>query len=148
MVAWRGRLIRPLPEIIFVMTAAPDFSRRFLSAVAVLGLALAFVPAQALAQRPLGVDVSSYYDWSINWTNVKSSGISFAWAKATEGVSIHDAYFTLNAVNAKAAGVYIGAYDFAHPENEHSQRRSQLLLERRRQLHQGGRFERPTGAGL
>jgi GH25 family lysozyme M1 (1,4-beta-N-acetylmuramidase) len=117
MVAWRGRLIRPLPEIIFAMTAAPDFSRRFLSAAVVLGLALAFVPAQALAQRPLGIDVSSYQGSDINWTNVKSSGVSFAWAKATEGVTISDADFTINAVNAKAAGVYIGAYDFAHPEN-------------------------------
>ena len=117
MVAWRGRLIRPPPEIIFVMTAAPDSFRRSLSAVAVLGLALAFVPAQALAQRPLGIDVSSYQGSDINWTNVKSSGVSFAWAKATEGVSISDADFTINAVNAKAAGVYIGAYDFAHPEN-------------------------------
>ena len=70
----------------------------------------------ALAQRPLGVDVS-HYDGTINWTNVKSSGISFAWAKATEGVTISDAYFTINAVNAKAAGVCIGAYHFAHPED-------------------------------
>jgi len=97
------------------MTTALEFFSRFLSAAAVLGLALTFAPAQALAQRPLGVDVS-HYDGTINWTNVKSSGISFAWAKATEGVSIPDAYFTLNAVNAKAAGVYIGAYHFAHPE--------------------------------
>ena len=98
------------------MTTALEFFSRFLSAAAVLGLALTFAPAQALAQRPLGVDVS-HYDGTINWTNVKSSGISFAWAKATEGVSIPDAYFSINAVNAKAAGVCIGAYHFAHPED-------------------------------
>jgi GH25 family lysozyme M1 (1,4-beta-N-acetylmuramidase) len=98
------------------MTTALEFFSRFLSAMVVLGLALAFAPAPALAQRPLGVDVS-HYDGTINWTNVKSSGISFAWAKATEGVSIPDAYFTINAVNAKAAGVCIGAYHFAHPED-------------------------------
>ena len=98
------------------MTAAPCLVSRFLSGAVILGLALAFGPARALAQRPLGVDVS-HYDGAINWTNVKSSGIGFAWAKATEGVSIPDAYFTINAVNAKAAGVYIGAYHFAHPED-------------------------------
>jgi GH25 family lysozyme M1 (1,4-beta-N-acetylmuramidase) len=72
--------------------------------------------AQAFAQRPLGVDVS-HYDGSINWTSVKGSGISFAWAKATEGVSTGDAYFAANMPGAKAAGIYIGAYHFAHPES-------------------------------
>jgi GH25 family lysozyme M1 (1,4-beta-N-acetylmuramidase) len=51
--------------------------------------------------------VSFYSSW------VKNSGVSFAWAKATGGWSISDADSTINAVNAKAAGVYIGAYDFA-----------------------------------
>jgi len=68
-------------------------------------------------QRPLGIDVSSYQGTGINWASVENSGVSFAWAKATEGVSITDSAFTINAVNAKAAGVHIGAYDFAHPED-------------------------------
>ncbi len=69
------------------------------------------------AQRPLGIDVSSYQGSGIVWTSVKNSGVSFAWAKATEGVSVTDPDFTINAANAKAAGVLIGAYDFAHPED-------------------------------
>src|ERR1017187_2158573 len=104
------------------MSVAPQrFSRRNFfrqfrrAALSVLFLALC--ADEIFAQRPLGIDVSSYQGSSINWTNVKSSGVSFAWAKATEGVSINDADFTINAVNAKAAGVHIGAYDFAHPEN-------------------------------
>ncbi len=76
-----------------------------------------FGVSKAWAQRPLGVDVSSYQGSSIVWTNVKNSGVSFAWAKATEGVSITDPDFTINAANAKVAGVLIGAYDFAHPED-------------------------------
>ena len=68
-----------------------------------------------MAQRPLGVDVSSYQG-VINWSNASRSGVSFAWAKATEGATLHDADFTLNEANAAAAGVYIGAYHFAHPE--------------------------------
>jgi GH25 family lysozyme M1 (1,4-beta-N-acetylmuramidase) len=81
----------------------------------ILGLATFIGPGRALAQRPLGIDVSSYQG-SINWSSVKSSGRTFAWAKATEGTGYIDAYFTANEANAKAAGVYIGAYHFAHPE--------------------------------
>jgi GH25 family lysozyme M1 (1,4-beta-N-acetylmuramidase) len=80
----------------------------------VLALAMAFGLGRAMAQRPLGVDVS-HYEGSINWTSVKSSGVSFAWAKATEASGIGDAYFASNISNAKAAGVYIGAYHFARP---------------------------------
>jgi GH25 family lysozyme M1 (1,4-beta-N-acetylmuramidase) len=71
----------------------------------------------AHAQRPLGIDVSSFQSNNVNWASVKSGGYTFAWAKATEGVSIADEDFTVNEGNAKSAGVPIGAYDFAHPED-------------------------------
>ncbi len=70
------------------------------------------------AQRPLGIDVSSYQGASINWTDVKNAGITFAWAKAAEGLSFRDADFVANETHAKAAGVLIGAYYYAHPELE------------------------------
>jgi GH25 family lysozyme M1 (1,4-beta-N-acetylmuramidase) len=69
----------------------------------------------AMAQRPKGIDVS-HYQGSINWVSVKAAGIEFAWAKATEGSATGDAFFTANQTGAKAAGVPIGAYHFAHPE--------------------------------
>jgi GH25 family lysozyme M1 (1,4-beta-N-acetylmuramidase) len=50
---------------------------------------------------------------------VKGSGIVFAWSKATEGASgqyVSQASFTINQNNGKAAGVYMGAYHYAHPE--------------------------------
>jgi autotransporter-associated beta strand protein len=82
-----------------------------------MGLLMMSCPSNALAQqRTLGIDVSSYQGSGVNWTSVKSSGRVFAWAKATEGVSINDADFTINESNGKAAGVYMGAYHFAHPE--------------------------------
>jgi lysozyme len=62
-----------------------------------------------------GVDVSSYQG-TINWAQVKAAGATFAWAKATEGLSITDADYHNNAVNGVAAGVYMGAYHFAHPD--------------------------------
>ena len=84
----------------------------------VLGLgvwALAVAPASVQAQRPLGIDVSDYQG-TVTWTSVKAAGISFAWAKATEGTSVGQATFVNNENNGKAAGVYMGAYHYAHPE--------------------------------
>lgn len=79
-------------------------------------VAVAFVPSLVRAQKPLGIDVS-HWQATVNWTSVKNSGVTFAWAKATEGMNTDDDYFVGNQVNAKAAGVLIGAYHFAHPES-------------------------------
>jgi GH25 family lysozyme M1 (1,4-beta-N-acetylmuramidase) len=88
--------------------------------VILFGLGLLAGSGNAIAQRPLGTDVYSGTG-SINWTTVKNDGVSFAWAKAAEGTGSdgyegEDSYFTINEANAKAAGVYIGAYYFCHPE--------------------------------
>src|SRR6267142_5026259 len=79
--------------------------------------ALAILHSSALGQKPLGIDVS-HYQGTINWSSVAGAGITFAWAKATEGAASggDDAYFSGNAANAKTAGVPIGAYHFAHSE--------------------------------
>jgi GH25 family lysozyme M1 (1,4-beta-N-acetylmuramidase) len=86
-----------------------------LSAVAVTVLGITLGARDTLAARALGIDVSSYQGGGINWTSVKNSGRSFAWAKATEGTSITDSDFTINQNNGKAAGVFMGGYHFAHP---------------------------------
>src|SRR5258708_10875881 len=70
---------------------------------------------RAAAQRPYGIDVSSYQG-SINWSSVKSCGYIFAWTKATEGNYYQDADFVSNENNGKGAGVYMGAYHFARPD--------------------------------
>ena len=74
------------------------------------------VPLLTVA-RPLGIDVSSFQGSSVNWTSVKAAGITFAWAKATEGTTVTDSTFSGNMSRGKAAGVAMGAYDFAHPES-------------------------------
>ena len=48
-----------------------------------LGLCIIAAPKNALAQRPMGIDVS-HYQGVINWTNVAGSGVTSAWCKATE----------------------------------------------------------------
>ncbi len=81
-----------------------------------LGAAVLFC-SQALAQRPLGIDVSHWQGTGINWTSVKNSGRTFAWAKASEGTGFTDSAFAVNAANAKTAGVLIGAYHYARYDN-------------------------------
>ncbi len=58
-----------------------------------------------------GIDVSRYQG-DIDWHKVRSSGIEFAWLKATEGGDHADNKFIQNWNNAKAAGVMRGAYHF------------------------------------
>src|SRR3954469_14038536 len=70
-----------------------------------------------LAQRPLGIDVSTYQpDTSIDWPSIKSGGITFAWAKATEGTTGSDSQYTAHMPNGKGVGIYMGCYHYAHPE--------------------------------
>ena len=74
--------------------------------------------ASAQAQRPLGVDVSDFQGTSINWTSVKTNGVSFAWSKSTQGASgqyVSQASFSGNISRGKSAGLYMGAYHFCEP---------------------------------
>ncbi|PWU20771.1 MAG: hypothetical protein C5B50_03200 [Verrucomicrobia bacterium] len=101
--------IRSTPRTTW-MPSKPCLRSAFISLVLACGV------GSALGQRPLGVDVSSYQG-SVNWSSAHGAGIAYAWAKATEGNGYQDAYFAGNMNNGKAAGVYMGAYDFIHPES-------------------------------
>ena len=78
-------------------------------------IALVVTGFYTTAQSIIGIDVSSYQG-TVNWTQVKAAGVTFAWAKATEGLSVTDAEYHNNAINGVSAGVYMGAYHFAHPD--------------------------------
>jgi GH25 family lysozyme M1 (1,4-beta-N-acetylmuramidase) len=87
-------------------------------ATLVLGLGMLAVPERSMAARPIGIDVSDYQSASINWVTLKNTyGISFGWAKISEGTASGSGSgggnFTTYAANAKAAGVLIGAYHYA-----------------------------------
>src|ERR1017187_8397812 len=84
--------------------------------VMVCALEMVVGPGRVMAQRPLGIDVSDYQGSGINWASVKASGVSFAWTKATEGTFSTASTFAVNEANAQAAGVRIGAYDYARPD--------------------------------
>ena len=83
-----------------------------------LGLGMLVGPERAMAQRPIGIDVSDYQSASINWNTLKNTyGIVFGWAKISEGTASGagsgGGNFKTYAANAKAAGVVIGAYHYA-----------------------------------
>jgi len=77
-------------------------------------LTLAMTGHQAQA-RLTGVDVYAS-NGTITWSSVHSAGISFAFAKATQGNYYEDANMAANMNNGKAAGVIMGVYDLADPE--------------------------------
>ncbi|MDB6024751.1 MAG: Endoglucanase [Verrucomicrobiales bacterium] len=75
---------------------------------------LLFTAFGALAQRPLGTDVSHWQGTGLNWNTLKNDGISFAWGKASQGTTYVDDTFKTNVTKAKASGIVIGAYHFAN----------------------------------
>ncbi len=58
-----------------------------------------------------GIDVSRWQG-DINWSQVKSAGVSFAYLKATEGGDVADPKFDTYWQSAKQAGVRRGAYHY------------------------------------
>ena len=100
----------------------PRRETRLLTLLAMAGamMALALAPGTALAgKRPLGIDVSRFQG-TIDWTLVPGSGVKFAFVAASRGNGTDcavrpescgaDPFFATNRVNAKAAGLRVGAY--------------------------------------
>ncbi len=65
--------------------------------------------------KEIGIDVSNHNGNSIDWLSVKNSDVSFAFAKATEGITFADHCFEKNWKQMKAAGLLRGAYHFFRP---------------------------------
>jgi lysozyme len=61
-----------------------------------------------------GIDVSHHQE-VVNWAAVADAGEVFAFAKASEGMSVPDLYFADNWSGMKQAGILRGAYHFFHP---------------------------------
>lgn len=62
------------------------------------------------------IDVSSYQG-RIDWHKVKEAGHERAYIKLDEGLTLVDPDAIRNLNGARAAGVQVGVYHFAHPEN-------------------------------
>ena len=66
--------------------------------------------------RVQGIDVSKWQG-TMNWTTAYNAGNRFTFAKATQGTTIVDDQFVANRTGAKNAGLLIGFYHFATPDN-------------------------------
>jgi GH25 family lysozyme M1 (1,4-beta-N-acetylmuramidase) len=62
-----------------------------------------------------GIDISNHQP-TANLVSAKASGCSFAYIKATEGLTYTDPYYSSFRAKAKSAGLPSGAYHFAHPQ--------------------------------
>lgn len=66
---------------------------------------------------PRGVDIS-HYDGDVDLNKAKSSGVAFAYIKATEGVTIVDPAFARDSKKALAQNLPWGAYHFYEPADD------------------------------
>lgn len=71
----------------------------------------------AMANVIEGIDISHWQD-TIDWPAVKSDGVDFALAKATEATDYIDPTFDTNRAEAKAAGLAFGAYHFFRSDED------------------------------
>ncbi|PWV90274.1 GH25 family lysozyme M1 (1,4-beta-N-acetylmuramidase) [Paenibacillus cellulosilyticus] len=72
---------------------------------------------QAKAASNIKVIDVSHHQGAIDWVSVKADGVQGAFIKASEGRTGVDTKFSTNAKAAVAAGVKVGFYHYAHPEN-------------------------------
>ncbi|WP_051633535.1 GH25 family lysozyme [Bacillus sp. UNC41MFS5] len=104
------------------MKHATKWMRSFFSVVLLISVLLTShsaawasgVMPPATSANLKGIDVS-HWQGTINWNQVKNSGIAFVYAKASEGTTYTDTMFSTNVQGARAAGLPIGAYHYARP---------------------------------
>lgn len=75
----------------------------------------------------IGIDVSNNNGDLINWQAVKNSDVTFAFAKATEGITYVDSCFAKNWQQMKAAGLVRGAYHFFRPLRDANEQAQNFL---------------------
>ncbi|HJV47318.1 MAG TPA: glycoside hydrolase family 25 protein [Bacillota bacterium] len=75
---------------------------------------LAFAMQEKSSANSKGIDVS-HYEGEVDWEKVKSSGVDFAYTKATEGNTIIDQYLKRNVEQARDNNILIGAFHTARP---------------------------------
>lgn len=73
-----------------------------------------------------GIDVS-HFQGTVDWRQVAQAGMSFAFAKATEGITYLDPQFTNNWSGIQAAGLLRGAYHFFEANDDATAQAKQFL---------------------
>ncbi|MBP0725784.1 InlB B-repeat-containing protein [Bacillus sp. RG28] len=109
------------------MKHAAKWMRSFISVVLLISVLLTShsvawasgVMPPATSANLKGIDVSKWQG-TIDWKQVKNSGIAFVYAKASQGTTYTDPMFSTNVQGARAAGLPIGAYHYASPSAPYS----------------------------
>ena len=92
------------------------------------------LPALATPANPpadytvTGTDVSNH-DETIDWDNTKANGVTFGWAKATEGLKFVDKTFEANLRAARDRGLRYGAYAFGRPDQGNAKGQADFLVD-------------------
>jgi lysozyme len=84
--------------------------------------------AVSAAARMSGINVS-HFQQDIDWQQVRRAGITFAFIKATDGVTLCDPFFNANWNKAKTASILRGAYHFLRPQFD-AEKQAHFFLER------------------
>ncbi|OIK08740.1 hypothetical protein BIV60_25550 [Bacillus sp. MUM 116] len=109
------------------MKHAAKWMRSFFSVVLLISVLLTShsaawasgVMPPATSANLKGIDVS-HWQGTIDWNQVKNSGIAFVYAKASESTTYTDSMFLTNVKGARAAGLPIGAYHYARPSSPYT----------------------------
>lgn len=72
-----------------------------------------------------GIDVS-HIQGNIDWSKVAGAGKDFAFIKASQGIGYHDSRFAQNWVEARDAGLTVGAYHFITADDAAAQAQNYL----------------------
>src|ERR1051325_7460258 len=91
----------------------------FIAVLSIYGIKL-------IAQNIIGIDVSAVQG-TIDWSQVSASK-TFAFVKATKGQCYTDSKFSANMAGASGAGVIVGAYHFALPDDDTATVEAQYFL--------------------
>jgi GH25 family lysozyme M1 (1,4-beta-N-acetylmuramidase) len=83
-----------------------------------------------------GIDVSAYQG-SVNWASAVATGIRFAYIRASEQADIADSFFDANYRDAKANGLYAGAYHRARPDVSGGRAQAAYFLDHARYMADG-----------
>jgi GH25 family lysozyme M1 (1,4-beta-N-acetylmuramidase) len=75
-----------------------------------------------------GVDVSRWQGTSIDWPQVRAAGATFVFIKATDGADRTDPSWQAWSGPARAAGLLVGGYHFARPEQSDPEQQADQLL--------------------
>lgn len=90
-----------------------------------------------------GIDVS-HHNGTINWDQVRASGMTFAFIKASQGQRFRDRKFIDNVQGARKAGLLVGAYHFVDATTPEAARAEAVHFASTLELAGGaGTFELP-----